>query len=190
MLFLGNVSEKLKPQATAGIFPLLPYTIKFEKNPRSSSTGGLCQILLPCSLKATKPQLPALAMPTPPSMKLQTQGQMANSNVPFCASFQMALARPDGILCLPGINYNLQVATALPRGITSTSFPAHSFPNLGCPFPDDGYLLEIYQRGKKSHGKHHYGNNSSESKSSDVVTRSADKALARTEQEKLKCLSL
>jgi len=70
-----------------------------------------------------------------PSMMLQTWGQMAKSNVYFCASFQIALARPDGILCLLGINENLKGATALPEAINSTSFQAHSFPKLGCPFP-------------------------------------------------------
>lgn len=132
MLLLGNVSEKPTTQATAGIFSFY-FINQVWKNPRSSSTRGLCQILLPRPPRTTKPQL--LAKPIPPSTKLQTQGQMANSNVPFCASFQITLARPDGILCLPGINYNLQVATALPRAITSTSFLAHSLPKLGCPFP-------------------------------------------------------
>lgn len=76
------------------------------KSPRSSSTGGLCQILLHCPprRRRTKPQLLAWAMPMPPSMKLKTWGQMANSNLRFSASFQTTLAWPDGILCLPGIN--------------------------------------------------------------------------------------
>lgn len=99
------MSEKLRMQTLAGILPLLCYKNQAWKTPRTSSTRGLCQILLPYPpRKTTKPQLLASDMPIPPSMMLQTWGQMANSNVYFCASFQTALARPDGILCLPGIN--------------------------------------------------------------------------------------
>lgn len=74
------------------------------KTPRTSATRGLCQILLPYPPRQTTPQLLASGVPIPPSMMLQTRGQMANSNVYFCASFQIALAQPDGILCLPGVN--------------------------------------------------------------------------------------
>lgn len=54
-------------------------SLPFEKNNKTSATG--------------------LDVPIPPSTMLQTWGQMANLNVYFCASFQVILAWPDGILC-------------------------------------------------------------------------------------------
>lgn len=127
MLLPGNVSEWENQDAGYRWHSSLSiWHSQAWKNPRSSSTRGLGQILLPCPPRTTTNlQVPACATPIPPSTKLQTWGQMANSNVHFCASFQIALAQPDGILCLSGINLNLQVATALPRAINSTSFQAH-----------------------------------------------------------------
>lgn len=83
------------------------------------------------SEKNNKASTTGLSLPIPPSKMLQTRGQMANSNVYFCASFQIVLAQQDGILCLPGINCNFKLATALPKSNQSHFFSGTLFPKVG-----------------------------------------------------------
>lgn len=148
MLLPGNVSEKPRTAATAGIFPLLPYTIKFEKLQGAPAPEGCARSYV----HALQEQQSLSSQPRPcqslPPWSYRHEDRWATQTcLPVLPSKSLWHDQMVFCVCLVEIRTYKWLQHCQEQSIPHP-FWQTLFQSWDVPSHDDGYLLEIHQRGK------------------------------------------